>query len=800
MKKFVIASCLLAATPSVTQAAEPGRLTVKVNQPGVRISPALYGIFFEEINCSGDGGIYAELVRNRSFEDSANPDHWSLLLGGGAKARIALDTPGGPDEFNRRVLKLSIENAGQRAGIANGGYWGMAVEKGASYNLSLQAKGEGITGPLTVSLENAAGVIYAQGRTENLSGDWKKLALTLTSSATDPNARLVVSARQAGTVYLDMISLFPQATFKNRANGLRPELAKMLADMNPAFMRFPGGCWVEGDTMETATRWKRTVGDPMLRWTQPNLWGYTSTNGLGYHEYLQMCEDIGADALFVVNCGMSHKGVVPMDQMGPWVQDALDALEYAVGPADSKWGSLRAKNGHPQPFNLRYLQVGNENGGAAYNERYALFHDAVKKNYPGIKLVANDWGGGPPKSRPLEIVDEHYYSTPEFFMRNANRYDSYKRDGHKIYVGEYAVTQNGGAGNLRAALGEAAFMTGMERNSDVVTMSSYAPLFANVNYKKWNPDLINFDSARAYGTPSYHVQKMFGTNRGDVVLPVEVQPQATIVEAPKLSGAVGVGTWLTGAEYKDIKVTQGDKVLYQSDFSGGSKGWKLQNGAWATPDGLLRQTSEAENVRATFGDENWSDYTLSLKARKLSGREGFMVLVGVKGDDYLWWNLGGWGNTRSAFERNFGGSKYEVGQSTTDKIETGRWYDIRLELKGDTVKGYLDGRLVQEIKDMQTPLAPLYSTASRDEKSGDVIVKVVNVSATPQLLHVDLQGATQVEKTVAAQVLTGQPNDENTLDAPQNVATRTLTFTGAAPVFAHTFPANSLTVLRVKAK
>ncbi len=380
-------------------------------------------------------------------------------------------------------------------------------------------------------------------------------------------------------------------------------------------------------------------------------------------------------------------------------------------------------------------------------------------------------------------------------MRNANKYDSYKRDGTKVYVGEYAVTQGGGAGNLRGALGEAAFMTGMERNSDVVAMSSYAPLFANVNYKKWNPDLINFDSARVFGTPSYHVQQMFATNKGDVVLPVEIQAQEAGEDKPQLRGGIGLGTWLTQAEFKDIKITQGDKVLFQSDFAEGTKNWKLQNGDWSAKDGVLTQKSETENVIARFGDDNWSDYTLNLKARKTGGKEGFLILVGVKGDDHLWWNLGGWGNTRSAFERSLGGSKYDIGQPTIDKIETGRWYDIRLELKGDMVKAYLDNRLVAEIKDMARPLQPLYATASRDEKTGEVIVKVVNVSTTPQTLKVDLSGATA--RFAKALVLTGEPTDENTLDAPRRVAPQE----SVLPVgsnFTHTFPASSVTILRLK--
>ena len=334
--------------------------------------------------------------------------------------------------------------------------------------------------------------------------------------------------------------------------------------------------------MSLAYRWKQTVGDPSERRTQYNIWQYHATHGIGYHEYLQMCEDLGAEPLFVINCGMSHKEVVPLDKMPEFVQDALDAIEYANGPVSSTWGALRARNGHPAPFNLKYMEIGNENGGTAYHERYALFYDAIKAKYPQMHLVANEWSGTP-KNRPVEIVDEHYYSTPEFFIANAGKYDSYDRAGRKVYVGEYAVTQGCGQGNLRAAVGEAAFMTGLERNSDVVVMASYAPLFANVNYKKWNPDLIDFDSSRAYGIPSYYVQKMFSENRGDVVLPVTVTaPEA----APAVqSGAIGVGTWRTQAEFKDIKVTRGDETLFACDFADGTKGWKLHGGEWAVEGG-----------------------------------------------------------------------------------------------------------------------------------------------------------------------------------------------------------------------
>ena len=384
-----------------------------------------------------------------------------------------------------------------------------------------------------------------KAKIDGITAAWKTYRLSLTSAETDPKARLAIYATQPGTVWLDMVSLFPKATWKDRPNGLRLDLAEMLVGLRPAFVRFPGGCWVEGEVLGDALRWKTTIGPISDRRTQWNLWKYHSTNGLGFHEYLELCEDLGAEPLFVINCGMSHKENVPMDKMAEWVQDAIDAtIEYANGPDDSKWGAMRIKAGHPKPFDLKYLEIGNENGGKAYEERYALIYDAIKAKYPKMNLIADLWEGKAPVTRPLEILDEHYYFSPEFFIANAHRYDSYDRKGPKIYVGEYAVTQGCGLGNLRAAIGEAAFMTGMERNSDVVILASYAPLFANVNHKTWNPNLINFDGSRVYGTPSYYAQKMFSENRGDVVLPAAVEILPKTASKP-IRGQIGLGTWAT---------------------------------------------------------------------------------------------------------------------------------------------------------------------------------------------------------------------------------------------------------------
>jgi alpha-L-arabinofuranosidase len=586
-----------------------------------------------------------------------------------------------------------------------------------------------------------------------------------------------------------MVSLFPEDTWKKRPNGMRPDLAEMLLALKPGFVRFPGGCWVEGDTMALAYRWKQTIGDLSERRTQHNIWQYEATHGIGYHEYLQLCEDLHAEPLFVINCGMSHKEVVPMDKMSEFVQDALDAIEYANGPASTTWGARRAQNGHPAPFNLKYMEIGNENGGPAYNERYALFYDTIKAKYPQMHLVANEWGGIP-RSRRVELVDEHYYSTPEFFIHNAGKYDSYDRAGRKVYVGEYAVTQGCGQGNLRAAVGEAAFMTGMERNSDVVLMASYAPLFANVNYKRWNPDLINFDTSRAYGLPSYYVQKMFSENRGDVVVPVSVEAPET--PPPVKSGAIGVGTWRTEAEFKDLKVTRGGETLFSCDFADGTKGWRLHGGDWSVQDGALRQKDLGDNIRAFAGDKSWNNYTYSLRARKLGGAEGFLIPFLVQDETAkAWWNIGGWGNTRHAIEMDG-----VVGGDSSGRIETGRWYDIRIEVSGPRIRCYLDGQLVHDVT--SPAIKPLYAVGGLQNSSRELILKVVNVSREEQDAEIKLNGATLAGSVKRTLLASNAPEDENTLDQPGKVSPATSESKCAGSNLRETFPPNSVTVLRLK--
>ena len=789
------ASLALVVAPAEVHA-QAAKLTVQVDQPGHKISPLLWGIFFEDINLSADGGIYPELVRNRSFEDAEKPEHWSLVTTGGAKAELATDSSRPLNPLNRRSLRWRIASVdGGKASLVNEGYWGMAVVKGAEYRLSLAARrGEGFGGPLAVALESKAGQTLAGGAVEGLGDNWRTFTADLRATETDTQARLVITAAHAGTVWLDMVSLLPKQTWKD--HGLRPDLCEMLAGLKPSFMRFPGGCWVEGDDMAHMYHWKNTIGDVAHRQPLWNIWGYFATHGLGFHEYLQLAEDLGAEPLFCIIVGMSHREVVPLDQMGQWVQDALDAIEYANGPTNTVWGGFRARQGHPAPFHLKYLEIGNENGGPAYQDRYALFYRAIKARHPEMNLIADEWGGIP-TSAPVDIVDEHYYSSPEFFIAQADRYDRYPRAGPKVFVGEYAVTQGCGQGNLRAAVGEAAFMTGLERNADVVIMASYAPLFVNVNHKRWNPDLINFDSARVYGLPSYYAQQMFSENRGEVVLPLAIELPAA-AEPPPRQGKIGLGTWLTQAEYKDIRVTKGGQLLYASDFSRGAEGWRPMSGDWRAQDGAYRQTSRADNVQAHAGDPAWSDYTCSLKARKLGGAEGFLIMFHVKDEqNWVWLNLGGWGNREHALELCEGGGKSILGRQVPGQIETGRWYDVRVELKGQNIKCYLDGKLILEANYPVTK--PLHASASLAQTAGEVILKVVNVSKQDQPTEINLRGAAKVAATAKAIVLaSASPLDENSATEPRKVAPVTRMIQLAGPVFQHQFPANSVTILRIK--
>lgn len=511
-------------------------LTVKTNERGTKISPALFGIFIEDINHAVNGGLYANLTMNPSFEGKNPWNGWKFVIPAGTadNIEIASETSISINDENPNYVRVQSAGTGGRVELINSGFGGVPVEKGRSYDFSMYVKaGKGFRGSVDVTVEAPNGGICAQGKIDNPVSNWKKRDLVLKAASTCSDARLVLSFDSIGTLYVNMVTLFPADSF----HGMRADLVKMLEKMTPGFVRFPGGCFVNGTTLKNAFNWKDSIGPRIDRPTTLDFWGYDQSYGVGLYEYLLLAERLGATPVYVVNPGMNWQGeknvrMVPLKDMNKWIQNTLDLIQFADGPATSEWGKVRASLGHPKPFDLEYFEIGNENVGQDYYERFEMYQKAIEAKYPKIKLIfsvgpnhsgsqfANAWKWA--REHSVDVVDEHIYATPDWFLANTGRYGSYSRKGPKVMLGEYAAQTWNDQSTLEAALSEAAFMTGLEKNSDEVIMASYAPLFNRAGWSQWAPDLIWFNGTQAYGTPSYYTQALFSENRGDVVLPSSV--------------------------------------------------------------------------------------------------------------------------------------------------------------------------------------------------------------------------------------------------------------------------------------
>jgi alpha-L-arabinofuranosidase len=515
-----LAAVLTAAGAACAQV-KPAVLTIHADQPVAAVSPTLYGLMTEEINHSYDGGLYAEMVSNRSFRaDWAGVLNWYLVEKGDADAKFAVDSTTGPSAALPHSLRLDIAaaSAASPAGVLNTGYWGMAVQPNTAYRGSFYAK-ETSAGPATVSLvANQTGRVLASAVVDGIGPDWKQYTFTLKTGAVEPSGanHLSITVARPGSLWLCLASLFPP-TYRDRANGNRIDLMGKLAAMHPSFLRFPGGNYLEGNTMAEWYDWEKTVGPLVDRRGHPSPWGYFSTDGLGLLEFFEWCEDLHMQPLLAVYAGYSLNGqhVDAGPKLEPYVQSALDEIEYATGGADTQWGARRIADGHPQPFPLTYVEIGNEDEfdhSGSYDARYAQFYKAIKAKYPGLQLIATT----AVKSLRPDVLDDHYYVRATTFFHDATHYDKTDRSGPKIFVGEWATLEGAPTPNFGAALGDAAWMTGLERNSDIVVMASYAPLLTNVNPEasQWAPDLIGYDALRSYGSPSYYAQVMFGSHLG----------------------------------------------------------------------------------------------------------------------------------------------------------------------------------------------------------------------------------------------------------------------------------------------
>ena len=540
-------TALFALSLALSMQAQQHVMTVDVSKPTAKIQPEMYGIFFEDINFGADGGLYAELVKNRSFEFPQTFVGWVPF------GNVTVQDANPCFDRNPHYVRVVNDCRLLRAGLDNEGYRGIGVKQGEEYRFSVYARTPDAK-PMKLSIElvNSNAQNLLKKEIEVSGNNWQKLTAVLKSPFTDAHARLRIVLETQGTVDMDHISLFPVDTWKGRENGLRADLAQALYDLNPGVFRFPGGCIIEGNSLETRYQWKNSVGPVENRPLNENRWNYTfkhkafpdyfQTLGLGYFEYFLLSEDLGAEPLPVISCGLScqceSNEVVPMDELDPYIQDALDLVEFANGPVTSKWGKVRADMGHPEPFNLKMIGIGNEQWDKVYVERLEAFTKAIRAKYPNVKVVGSsgpsangdkfDYLWPEMKRIGVDLVDEHYYMNPDWFFGNASRYDNYDRKGPKVFAGEYASHDHSTKkdNNFLAALSEAAFMTGLERNADVVHLATYAPLFAHVDAWQWNPDLIWFDNLRMMRTPNYYVQQMYGMNAGTDVLSLKMDGKA----------------------------------------------------------------------------------------------------------------------------------------------------------------------------------------------------------------------------------------------------------------------------------
>ncbi|MEU2588466.1 alpha-L-arabinofuranosidase C-terminal domain-containing protein [Streptomyces avermitilis] len=809
------AAALLVASVGVPAPAHAEDITdytiaVDPKGSGAKIDDTMYGVFFEDINRAADGGLYAELVQNRSFEYAAadNTSYTPLTSWNTSGTADVVSDDGRLNARNRSYLALGGDSS-----VTNSGYnTGIAVESGKVYDFSVWARADRADA-LGVTLHDADGDL-ARARRVTVRGGWAKYTARFTAGRTSATGRLTVAAD--GPVALDMVSLIPRDTY--RGHGLRKDLAEKIAALHPGFVRFPGGCLVNTGSMKgydeasgyerkRSYQWKDTIGPVEQRATNANFWGYNQSYGLGYYEYFQFAEDTGAMPLPVVpalvtGCGQ-NKAVDDDALLERHIQDTLDLIEFANGPVTSEWGRERARMGHPRPFHLTHLEVGNEeNLPDEFFARFTRFRAAIEAKYPDITVISN---AGPDDSGStfdtawklnrdagVDMVDEHYYNSPQWFLQNNDRYDAYDRNGPKVFLGEYAS----GGNTFKNALAEAAYMTGLERNADVVKLASYAPLLANEDDVQWRPDMIWFNNHASWTSADYEVQKLFMTNAGGRVVPSTAS--GTPALRGPISGAVGLSTWATTAAYDDVQVTGADgTTLLGDDFSGDASRWThTGGGSWSVEDGQYVQSDvAAENTMVTAGDPAWHDYDLRVKATKKSGKEGFLVAFGVKDTGtYYWWNLGGWNNTATAVEQAVDGGKSTL-ISKAGSIETGRAYDVHIKVRGRQVTLYLNGQEWGSFTD-DKPAEPFRQVVTRDARTGDLIVTVVNAQAAEARTAVDLGGA-KVAPKARVTTLAAAPDAVNSQTATP-VAPVTSVFEGVADRFTYTFPANSVTFLRIR--
>lgn len=781
----------------------------------------LFGIFFEDINHAADGGLYAEMVQNRSFEfdtiDNRNYHAlyaWKKVEQGDLCAEISVNTKEPFCKKNPHYIHLKAsgkaakeefckkDRAQSFAGICNQGFNdGMEIKQNEDYFFTCYAHTvDGKKHQLGIFLVDAdfdKEMDLSQNQKNTVLGSavldvdgesWSKYEIVIQAKKASHTGRLVLTLFEEGEIALDFVSLFPKHTFCGRKNGMRADLAEILLEMKPKFMRFPGGCLVhdgslDADARDSMYRWKNTIGPVECRPARRSNWGYNQTLGLGFFEYFQFCEDIKAKPLPVLPGGYDphHKRAVPIEELKPWIQDALDLIEFANGDESTEWGKKRAEMGHPAPFGLEYLGIGNEEVGDAFFERYPYFHRAIKEKYPEIKLIntaspfcaGTEYEKGWKSARECksDLIDEHYYMAPEWFLAHHHRYDDFSKNDPKVFLGEYASWGN----TWWNALVEASYMIGLERNAKAVGLACYAPLFANVSYVNWRPDMIWFDQYRTYRTPNYYVQKLFMNYQGTRRLGIEAKNLGDIEKTPNfMAGEIHFKGNTAKVEFSDIFVEN-------------------------TETGKKQQFENCiieENSEKNLGNFGLEHYRISCKAKEITGVQGFTIQFGFLDEQNCYQvTFGGWQNLDLFVTRKINGKGCDLTEGWFE-VEKGRIYDICIDVSPEKIMVSIDGNqyLCTELK--ETMIEPLYYGASLDEKEGCVIIKAANLKEKAFDAEVVLEGC-GVPRRVIAHTIAAEPEKENNFEQPFGVSPTEKELPSGKRSWEYIFAPMSLTIFQV---
>jgi len=831
---------------------------VKVLTQNVRFPVAsdLYGLFYEDINRAGDGGVYPEMIRNRSFEDSMIPagcttdenqlvyinrggwpgcfnhgegmDDWAEKVpytpipGWYAKdAEMELCDCDTLNAKRERSLAVSFQKGGM---IYNIGYAGVPVKAGDQYDLIVFLKAEGdftLTAKLLGEKDEDFG--SACCKVEKTS-EWTKIEMSIVASGEDYKGKVALIADEEVKVLFGYTSLLPHETYKG--HGLRRDIVEALAATHPKFLRFPGGCIVEGLSFETAMRFSNTIGPAWERPSHQLMWHYRTTNGFGYHEFLQLCEDTGMEPMYVCNCGMSCQArvaeIFPEEEVDKFLQEALDALEYALGDVTTKFGAMRAAAGHPEPFKMTYFEIGNENWGPEYNHRYEKFYKVLKEAYPEVVFISN--GHTERYGLPTEYADEHYYDAPEFFLENDNRFDDYDRNGPKIFLGEYAVNGGNTIASMECALAEAVFLAGVERNQDIVTLTAYAPLLQNSDYTAWKPNLVVFDNHQVYGIPSYHAISMMAANRGENVLETETDVEMT---PPAYKGIPGIMADEPGLMFKNARVNgkavdiskviyggyeekDGVYTLVNADnphpYVGKNETWNETFEAFMTSRRRPGMKSDAERMWVAFGNENLEEYTFEIDV-KMDPAQAMTLSIwnfhpetdaGCNEPKDPNWNLRNVRRQIWSISEGKGAVEMPRFMSTApiDKVDLDINYDqfntFKMEATRFGYKCYINDVLVQEKVFKLHNTVYAVATDTKDE----VILKLIHVGEGEKDVEISLD--CDVLPEVKVSVLSAALDAVNSFENPTNVAPVDSTANIGAREFVYRIPGNSVNVLRLK--